>query len=122
MPPRKKQAVIPPGRSPDFDLDATIETMRLDYLQCRDFGHSWRPYTARWVAAERAYESTLRCSRCRTLRTRYIGQNGQQMGAHYNYAEGYTIQGMGRLAGHERDLIRLRSVMSVLVEDTAEEA
>lgn len=109
-------------KNPDFDLETTVNSMRSDFLQCRDFGHAWRPFTARWVATERAYETQLRCSRCKTIRVRWIGQRGEQIESRYQYTDGYTIKGMGRLTGSDRDLIRLASVLRVLPEDADEEA
>ena len=108
-------------RAVGSDLDALIDHMPENHLQCRDFGHSWRPYTATWDAPARCYVTQLRCSRCRTLRERIIGQNGQQLGSHYLYADGYLVEGMGRLGPADRNHLRLVSVLRVLIEDTAEE-
>lgn len=95
--------------------------MQDTHLQCRDFGHSWRPFSARWVPEERCYESQLRCARCRTIRVRLIGQSGQLLGSHYDYADGYIVKGMGRLDGDERNMLRLESVLRVMPPDTAED-
>lgn len=108
-------------RQPDFDLDNTIKGMRSDYLQCRDFGHAWRPYTARWEESERAYESTLRCSRCKAKRVRLIDKRGHQVGSDYDYPDGYLITGMGRLTGDDRAALRLESVLRILPDDADEE-
>jgi hypothetical protein len=107
--------------TPVPDVDAFIDNMALNHIQCRDFGHSWRPYRAWWDASEHCYISQLRCSRCRTVRHRYIGQNGQLIAGHYEYADGYLVKGIGRLTGGDRDHIRLASISRVLVPDTAEE-
>jgi len=98
-----------------------IGQMRLDHLQCRDFGHSWRPYTARWAEADKCYESVLRCQRCSTLRLRYLSSRGDLVSSRYDYADGYLIAGMGRLDGADRAQIRLESVLRVMPPDTAEE-
>lgn len=123
MAPRKPAKVSPiRGRAPDFQLEAEIKAMKVDNLQCRDFGHSWRPYTASWNATERCYETQLRCARCKTMRVRLIGQAGQLLRNNYDYTEGYLIKGMGRLDTADRDVIRLQSVLRVLPEDAANEA
>lgn len=109
-------------RPENFDVDQTIHGMRSDFLQCRDFGHSWRPYTARYSHEDKAFETILRCSRCRTKRIRWIARNGEQVAADYDYAEGYIIKGMGRLTGAERNALRLESVMRVLPDDADEES
>lgn len=106
----------------EVDVEKAVQKMNIEHVQCRDFGHSWRPFSARWMPDENCYESQLRCSRCSTVRTRWLGRHGEQLGGTYNYAEGYTIKGLGRLSGADRDHVRLASLMSVLVEDTAAEA
>lgn len=106
--------------APDFSLAAVIDTMRVEHVQCRDFGHSWRPYTAARLRGG-GYESTLRCSRCRTLRKRTLGNHGQVLASSYEYPEQYIILGLGRLVGEEKDHLRLASIQHVLVEDTAED-
>jgi hypothetical protein len=97
-----------------FDLDDALGKMNIDYLQCRDFGHSWKPHTARWIESQGHYESQLRCTRCGTLRTRLLSRTGAQVQGQYLYSEGYLVKGMGRLTGGDRDKVRLRSILSVL--------
>jgi hypothetical protein len=109
-------------RPADFNVSNAVHEMQSSHLQCRDFGHSWRPYTATWIATERYYEVQLRCNRCKTIRIRDIGQTGALVGSKYEYAEGYLIKGMGRLDGNERDMMRLESVMRILPDDAAEDA
>lgn len=118
--PVKKQQ--PPEPRPD--INEWAQSLPTNYLQCRDFGHSWRPFTARWVAEERAYESQLRCGRCKTVRYRWISRTGEQLGAHYDYAPGYLAskpKGIGRLVREDRNWLRLESVLRVLPDDAAEE-
>jgi hypothetical protein len=96
--------------------------MALEHVQCRDFGHSWRPFTARWLAKFNSYESQLICARCNTVRTRFLSRTGEQLSGGYDYAEGYLVKGLGRLTGHDRDSIRLASIQAVLTPDTAEDS
>jgi hypothetical protein len=96
------------------DVEKAIRGMDLEYIQCRDFGHSWRPSSARWVNAENAYETTLRCARCGTVRTRWLSRTGQQLQSNYEYASGYTVKGLGRLSGSDRDIVRLASVLALV--------
>lgn len=98
----------------DRDVHKAIENMNLDFVQCRDFGHSWRPFSARWNSVENAYESQLQCSRCFTTRTRWLSTTGQQLQSSYDYAEGYTVKGLGRLTGSDRDIVRLTSVLALV--------
>lgn len=115
--PAKRSTKPAPAKKPEprqFDLNTAVTNMELDHVQCRDFGHSWRPYTARWLPKYNSYESQLVCTRCKTIRTRFLGRGGQQLESSYDYAEGYLIKGMGRLTGTDRDVIRLASILAVL--------
>lgn len=98
-----------------------VQHMELSHIQCRDFGHSWRPFTARWLPSFNQYESQLICQRCNTVRTRFLSRTGANLSTNYDYADGYTVKGLGRLSGEDRDVIRLQSIQAVLVEDTASE-
>lgn len=117
-----KPAKIDPVPVAAKDVRAAVRSMDLTHVQCRDFGHSWRPYTARWLSKFNQYESQLVCSRCTTIRTRFLSRTGEQLGGGYDYADGYLIKGLGRLSGHDRDEVRLASILAVLVEDTAAES
>jgi hypothetical protein len=101
-------------RAEDFDLDNAIHAMPSQFIQCRDFGHLWRPRAATWVAEKEHYETELKCQRCKTVRLRYIGPRGELLKSGYDYSAGYVVTGMGRLDGAERDLLRLESVLRVL--------
>jgi len=98
-----------------------IETMPLDHLQCRDWGHSWRPFTAHWVEADKCFESVLRCQRCRSVRIRYLSARGELLSSRYDYADNYLVEGIGRLDSEDRNHIRLASVLRVIPPDTTEE-
>ena len=96
--------------------------MRLDHLQCRDFGHSWRPFSAWFHQEHKEFVQTLRCQRCTSTRTRYLSARGAIIQSSYDYADGYTMpRGLGRMTGEDRDHIRLQSVLRTMPEDTAEE-
>jgi hypothetical protein len=84
-----------------------------EYVQCRDWGHNWAPYTAR-PADYGCFESVIRCTRCKTKRTRTIGPRGAVLRSDYDYADGYLVAGMGRLTGSDRDMLRLASVLRLI--------
>ena len=96
------------------DLDAAIEAMRDSHMQCRDFGHSWRPRAVESVPQRRQWLQQLRCSRCGTVRQRLIDEYGAQLGGGYVYPDGYLTKGLGRLTGTDRDHLRLASLMALL--------
>jgi hypothetical protein len=95
---------------PYSSFDDALSNMNETHLHCRDYGHSWRPHTARFLRREQVYEQTLRCTRCRTARRRTISADGDIVGSSYDYAEHYLVKGVGRLTGHERAALRLASV------------
>jgi hypothetical protein len=107
--------------TPTPNVDDLIDHMQLNHLQCRDFGHAWRPWNATWSNEDRCYHAQLRCSRCKTVRVRLIGQNGALIDTHYDYPDGYLVKGMGRLTGTDRDHVRLVSVTALLTPDTDDE-
>lgn len=103
-------------------LNLILDDMADAFIQCRDFGHAWRPYSARWDTDDRCYVQQLRCPRCKTIRERRIGRHGQLLGSWYDYPEGYVMpSGMGRMTGSDRDLIRERSILKLVPIDTVED-
>ena len=123
MPPRRRRRVPPTvvdRTAPDFALESVIDDMRLEHVQCRDFSHSWRPYTARMIQGGQ-FEQVLRCSRCKTLRNRLLSRTGAILSSSYDYADHYVIKGLGRIVGEEKDHLRLLSVQHILAPDTAED-
>lgn len=112
-----------PGKTRTKDLDAAIDSMPESHLHCRDYGHSWSPFTARKLAGARGgYEQHLRCSRCHTTRKRLLDRNGEIVSGGYDYADGYLVAGLGRLTGSDRGHIRVASVMATLTFDEGEVA
>lgn len=95
-------------------LRTTLSRMADDHLMCRDFGHMWRPFQARYIAQRKHYEERLQCPRCKTVRVRLLTNRGEQLANHYVYPEGYAMKGYGRLTGTDRDAVRLASLRTVL--------
>jgi hypothetical protein len=101
-------------------LDAALDALPATYLECRDWGHSWRPFTASYNAKERHYVQSLQCNRCGTVRDRLLGPRGQLLGNSYEYADGYLMpSGIGHLSSTDRDGIRLRSINHVIEDGRA---
>jgi len=84
------------------------------FLECRDYGHTWRPLTARWDGEMHAYERTMGCARCDTTRSQWLSAYGHALRGSYSYPEGYQHLGQGRLDGAARDALRLESVSRML--------
>lgn len=110
-PRRRLRAVTTHGPT---ELGAAIAGMSDAQLQCRDFGHSWRPFTAEYIPQRRQYLEALRCSRCRAQRLRLLGQRGELLANRYVYPDGYLVQGLGRLDSDDRDALRLASLQLLL--------
>lgn len=95
------------------------------YLECRELGHNWKPYTAS-STGEGTWLRTLACNRCRTKREQEISDRGIVMKNQYIHPEGYLHAGMGRIVGDGRGLLRLesitRSVTKFELRDAAKEA
>ncbi len=89
--------------------------LTISHLQCREMGHNWRAWVARYDEEHNAYERALRCTRCRTERWETIGLSGAKLGTHYKYPDGYQSQGIGRIVGEGRDALRLESLTRTLV-------
>lgn len=93
---------------------AALAGMVDEYLLCRDFGHSWRPWGAEWIPQRRHYAEALVCSRCKAVRRRLLDEYGSLLGNSYTYPEGYLVHGVGRLTGDDRNDLRLASLRALL--------
>ena len=91
--------------------------LKESHLHCREMGHNWRHWVARFDQEHHSYQRALRCTRCRTERWEFIGRSGAKLGIQYKYPEGYTAEGIGRIVGEGRDALRLESLMRALSED-----
>lgn len=117
--PRKRRLIqrhtAPIGADKD-DVADFAASLSITYLECRELGHNWRKWVARYDEEHHSYERALRCTRCRTERWETIGLTGSKIGSHYKYPDGYqTVPGMGRIVGEGRDVLRLESMTRSLV-------
>lgn len=103
------------------DVHVAIAKLSRAFMECRDWGHSWRPYTVGVDQRSNTFEETLRCSRCYTRRHRLIsGRTGSIVKTHYTYREGYLIPGWGRMSKDDKGELRL-AVLRVMVETHGQE-
>lgn len=94
-------------RRPRFTLDSVKE----EHLECRDFSHAWRPYDAVIDKQNKVIERVLICDRCKTTRHQVITMKGFIHKSSYTYAEGYLLKGAGHVMTQgDRAKIRLRSI------------
>jgi hypothetical protein len=96
--------------------------LSVSHLQCRELGHNWRPWVARRDVEHNCFERALRCVRCKTKRWESIGLSGAKLSSHYEYPDGYTSKGIGRIVGEGRDALRLESLTRILVELSDQES
>lgn len=87
--------------------------LRISHLHCREMGHSWRAWVARFDSEHNSYERALRCTRCKTERWEHIGLSGAKLGTSYVYPDGYQCE-YGRIVGEGRDALRLESLTRTL--------
>lgn len=88
-------------------------TLSQQQLQCRDFGHNWRPHTAA-RRADGGYDRSLVC-RCRTRRVQVLDQWGRVVSSQYAYPDGYEMpRGIGRISADDKGVLRLASIEHTL--------
>lgn len=111
---------------PEYAKSRDVETfaagLKQQALQCRTYGHSFNPYT---VATGRAegnpsvyYEQTLRC-KCRVKRRLLLTRTGAVVSSVYDYtdAPGYLTDGIGRIVGEGRDVLRLEAITRLIEKE-----
>lgn len=93
-------------------IEKAVAEMPVNNLLCRDLGHAWSAYSAERVG--KAFVSSLRCIRCKTIKERMITGEGFLNGTKFKYTDGYLIKGIGRATIGVRSIMRLESVMRVV--------
>lgn len=82
-------------------------------LECRTYGHKWRPATAAYTKDRKAIATTQVCL-CMTERHSTLdARTGWVMAIHYEYPDGYVLKGLGRIDGDAKGALRLATVQRV---------
>lgn len=90
------------------------------FIQCRIYGHSWRPLTVARHGA--GYEVTQRCSSCRNQRSQDMDSNGYSSPWRMTYVDNYLLKDMGRVDGDGRAVLRLAAIRHMkIIDDVNEE-
>jgi hypothetical protein len=110
----KPQAAPVPAPAPPQELGEAVRALRPEYIQCRDYLHAWRPFTCQWMPSFNVYEAREQCMRCGTIRVREMDRRGHVLSKHYEYPDGYSLKGFGRLSVDDRDSIRLASILNLV--------
>ena len=90
-----------------------VEELPDTFLQCREMGHNWRPFTASRYR-DGGFLRVLRCSRCYCKKEQDLSSTGMILSTQYKHPEGYLIHGVGQLVGEERGTLRLESVTRII--------
>jgi hypothetical protein len=96
------------------DVEDFAANLSLGFLQCRELGHVWKPWAARRDDEHNTFERSLRCPRCKTKRHETLSVRGAKLRSYYEYPEGYTTDGLGRIVGEGRDALRVESMIRSL--------
>jgi hypothetical protein len=95
-------------------VDEWAHDLTVSQLTCRDYGHAWRPLTARY-ADEGTIIRGQRCTRCRTEREQTLSLSGLILSGHYTYPDGYLAPaGIGRLTSADRGTLRVESITRLM--------
>lgn len=102
-------------QSIDPELAHWAEHLPASFMECRDMGHSWKPYTVAYSAKTRGYIRTLRCQRCKTDRHQWLTSSGHVEATSYDYPDDYARpKGMGSYDTATRDMVRLLDTTRLL--------
>lgn len=85
------------------------EGLKESFLHCRELGHNWKPWGA-GRHPDGGWERSLRCTRCKTERHQTITPTGMVMSNKYVHPEGYLSEGLGRIVGEGRGLLRIEAI------------
>lgn len=117
---RKRTQPARPARQP-AKLEDFIGRMSAGFLDCRDMGHTWRPWGARWHGDAAGFERVLRCGRCKTERVQIVTRFGSVISNRYRYPEGYVTPKLDEEHPRiTRDQFRLESIARFVRESEKE--
>jgi hypothetical protein len=119
--PRRKRRLVADEAEPS-EVEQWAHTLKQSWLLCRELGHNWRPHTARFVPEQRAYERSLRCTRCTCERRQLLDGSGHIVSSQYVHPEGYLHKGLGRIIGEGRDALRLESLHRFIEQTSSKSA
>lgn len=112
------QATTDPSYADAHEVAEFASGLAISWLHCRELGHNWRPWTA--AAKNGGFERALRCTRCRTERWEILTSTGAKVRGHYVYPDGYLHEGLGRIVGDGRDVLRLESLSRAIAGNQGE--
>jgi hypothetical protein len=99
------------------EVEVFAEGLSNQFLHCRELGHLWRPYSGGRYEENGGFSRILKCHRCKTKREQEIDNRGLILSNKYIYPEGYQVEGLGRIVGEGRGVLRLQSMIRLTKED-----
>lgn len=111
-----------PPHAPPADVEAEREFaagMAAHQLHCRELGHSWGAYTAKWDTETGTYDRVLQCSSCLATRHQVLDSEGFIVtNGRYKYEPGYLAKDVVGYVGGQvpRNIFRLEAVQRVAVK------
>lgn len=109
---RRTRHVVETGE-PEVSAESFAHSLSAKFLQCRELGHVWRPWTVDFDRKSRSFSRQLRCSSCRTVRQQILDSSGHVVTNSYRYAEGYMAKHL-QPGTYSRDVFRLEAVTRFL--------
>lgn len=92
------------------DVTSFAQGLEDDYLTCRTWAHSWDPGTSTVRRESYRIYWAISCRSCGTARTRVISPRGEIIANQYQYPDGYTLKGIGRIDSGGLALFRLEAL------------
>lgn len=103
----------PPRFAEPHEVEHLARGWSEDQLQCRIYGHVWRPLRATFHTEYRFYYTVQVCPRCESERHSELSERGHVASTWIKYAAGYLAEHVGRIAGDGKDVLRLSALQRV---------
>lgn len=97
------------------EIAAFAHDLPEEFLLCREMGHRWLPHDAEEFS-DGSFMRVLRCPRCKTRKVQDISRRGVIERTRYRHPDGYLHEGMGRIAGDGRGVLRLESIRRTITK------
>jgi hypothetical protein len=97
------------------EIAAFAQDLPEEFLMCREMGHRWLPHDAEEFD-DGSFMRILRCPRCKTRKVQDISRRGVIERTRYQHPDGYLHEGMGRIAGDGRGVLRLESIRRTITK------
>jgi hypothetical protein len=83
-------------------------------LECRAYGHQWRPSRVIYNKVDRFYAIYQTCPRCeKAERYQEMTTTGRVVASYIHYEPGYLAVGVGPIVGEAKDAVRVAAVVRV---------